>query len=66
MARHAFDVSISREQIIRVEVDDDDLEEGEALEDVAEEYALEGTGKVIHDDSTVEEVSPARGQKEAA
>lgn len=25
-------------------------DEGEAMEDIAEEYALEGSGKVIHDD----------------
>lgn len=66
MAKHVFDVSISREQIIQVVVDDNDLEEGEELADVAEEYALEGTGRVIHDDYNVEEVTPAtKGQKAA-
>lgn len=59
MARHVFDVLITREQVVRVEVDDEDLDDGEDLEDVAEEYAIEGKGKVIQDDYTIEEVALA-------
>lgn len=66
MAKHTFEVSISREQIIRVVVDDEDIEAGETLEDVAEEYALDGSGKIVHDDYTVEEVSAAVEGRKAA